>query len=125
MRDGGGGWSILLPVWVKTTPCAHLLFDLLGVYLSGQEYNFNKLTSAEINSLGDPYDFDSIMHYARNTFSRSTFLDTILPRKDARDVLRPEIGQRVKLSPGDTSQANKLYRCPSTISIVVLLFIVL
>lgn len=37
---------------------------------SGQEYNFNKLTSEEVNSLGLSYDFDSIMHYARNTFSK-------------------------------------------------------
>ena len=36
----------------------------------GQEYNFNKLTSEEVNSLGLSYDFDSIMHYARNTFSK-------------------------------------------------------
>lgn len=36
----------------------------------GQEYNFNKLTAEEVNSLGENYDFDSIMHYARNTFSR-------------------------------------------------------
>lgn len=43
-----------------------------SVYIapSGQEYNFNKLTSEEVNSLGLSYDFDSIMHYARNTFSR-------------------------------------------------------
>lgn len=39
---------------------------------SGQEYNFNKLTSEEVNSLGLSYDFDSIMHYARNTFSKVT-----------------------------------------------------
>jgi Astacin (Peptidase family M12A) len=38
--------------------------------MTGQEYNFNKLTDEEVNSLGLPYDYDSIMHYARNTFSR-------------------------------------------------------
>lgn len=36
----------------------------------GQEYNFNRLTSEEVNSLGLKYDYDSIMHYARNTFSK-------------------------------------------------------
>jgi Astacin (Peptidase family M12A) len=40
------------------------------VCFSGQEYNFNKLTGEEVNSLGLPYDYDSIMHYARNTFSK-------------------------------------------------------
>ncbi len=38
--------------------------------MTGQEYNFNKLTPDEVNSLGETYDFDSIMHYAKNTFSR-------------------------------------------------------
>ena len=38
--------------------------------ISGQEYNFNRLTSEEVNSLGLKYDYDSIMHYARNTFSK-------------------------------------------------------
>ena len=81
--------------------------------VAGQEYNFNTLTSAEVNSLGEPYDFYSIMHYARNTFARSTYLDTITPRRDPRTAVRPEIGQRIKLSRGDITQANKLYRCPS------------
>lgn len=36
----------------------------------GQEYNFLKMEPGEVNSLGETYDFDSIMHYARNTFSR-------------------------------------------------------
>jgi len=44
----------------------------LFAHVPGQEYNFNKLTSEEVNSLGLPYDFDSIMHYARNTFSKVT-----------------------------------------------------
>ena len=45
-----------------------------------QEYNFNVLGSSEVYSLGEPYDYGSIMHYARNTFSRGTYLDTILPK---------------------------------------------
>uniref|UniRef100_A0AAR2JDA1 Metalloendopeptidase n=1 Tax=Pygocentrus nattereri TaxID=42514 RepID=A0AAR2JDA1_PYGNA len=78
----------------------------------GQEYNFLKMEPGEVNSLGEPYDFDSIMHYARNTFSRGMFLDTILPSRDENGVL-PAIGQRTRLSKGDISQAKKLYRCPA------------
>ncbi|CAN7994008.1 unnamed protein product, partial [Ixodes hexagonus] len=81
--------------------------------MTGQEYNFNKLTDEEVNSLGLAYDFESIMHYARNTFSKSTHLDTILPQEDGTSKRRPEIGQRVRLSEGDISQTNKLYKCPS------------
>lgn len=66
--------------------------------MEGQEYNFNKLTEEEINSLGLPYDFDSIMHYAKNTFSKNTFLDTILPIENPLLKVRPEIGQRIRLS---------------------------
>ena len=50
-----------------------------------QEYNFNRLTSEEVHSLGLKYDYDSIMHYARNTFSKGTYLDTILPREDLKE----------------------------------------
>ncbi|XP_044235177.1 tolloid-like protein 1 isoform X4 [Ursus arctos] len=78
----------------------------------GQEYNFLKMEPGEVNSLGERYDFDSIMHYARNTFSRGMFLDTILPSRDDNGI-RPAIGQRTRLSKGDIAQARKLYRCPA------------
>ncbi|RXM97483.1 Tolloid-like protein 1 [Acipenser ruthenus] len=78
----------------------------------GQEYNFLKMEPGEVNSLGEQYDFDSIMHYARNTFSRGMFLDTILPSRDENGI-RPAIGQRTRLSKGDIAQARKLYRCPA------------
>ncbi|XP_048514923.1 bone morphogenetic protein 1 isoform X1 [Athalia rosae] len=78
--------------------------------MSGQEYNFNKLTEEEVNSLGLPYDYDSIMHYAKNTFSRGTYLDTILPM-ESNGKNRPEIGQRIRLSEGDIAQTNLLYKC--------------
>ncbi|XP_033117677.1 tolloid-like protein 1 isoform X1 [Anneissia japonica] len=80
--------------------------------MPGQEYNFHKLSAEEVDSLSEPYDYHSIMHYARNTFSRGIWLDTILPRKDPDGGERPEIGQRKQLSPGDITQANKLYNCP-------------
>lgn len=78
--------------------------------LAGQEYNFNKLTSEEVNSLGLPYDYDSIMHYARNTFSKGTYLDTIHPIESIRKR-KHEIGQRIRLSEGDIAQTNLLYKC--------------
>lgn len=78
--------------------------------MQGQEYNFNKLNEDEIDSLGLPYDYDSIMHYARNTFSKGMYLDTILPT-EIDEKKRPEIGQRVKLSDGDIAQSNLLYKC--------------
>ncbi|XP_045532210.1 tolloid-like protein 1 [Pieris brassicae] len=78
--------------------------------MTGQEYNFNKLTEEEVNSLGQTYDYDSIMHYARNTFSKGTYLDTILPL-EVHGKKRPEIGQRVRLSASDIAQTNLLYKC--------------
>lgn len=87
---------------------------------TGQEYNFNKLTEEEVNSLGLPYDYDSIMHYAKNTFSKGTYLDTILPM-ETHGKKRPEIGQRIRLSEGDIAQTNLLYKCHSK-NINVLLF---
>lgn len=84
--------------------------------MSGQEYNFNKLTEDDVNSLGQSYDYESIMHYARNTFSKGTYLDTILP-VELPGRKRPEIGQRLKLSEGDIAQANLLYKCTSKIHI--------
>ncbi|KAL0616265.1 Tolloid-like protein 2 [Plecturocebus cupreus] len=46
--------------------------------VTGQEYNFLKMEAGEVSSLGETYDFDSIMHYARNTFSRSESM--LMPR---------------------------------------------
>ncbi|KAL0280907.1 UNVERIFIED_CONTAM: hypothetical protein PYX00_002062 [Menopon gallinae] len=79
--------------------------------MSGQEYNFNKLNEDEVNSLGLPYDYDSIMHYAKNTFSRGTYLDTITPLDKPGVSKKPEIGQRIRLSEGDIAQTNLVYKC--------------
>ncbi|XP_055631741.1 tolloid-like protein 1 [Toxorhynchites rutilus septentrionalis] len=87
----------------------HVVIEKHNIMI-GQEYNFNKLTEDEVDTLGQPYDYHSIMHYARNTFSKGTYLDTILP-VDIPGQKRPEIGQRLRLSDGDIIQANLLYKC--------------
>lgn len=111
----------------------HVVINKVNI-MTGQEYNFNKLGEEDVNSLGQAYgeifksyyyksskiflyyifltDYDSIMHYAKNTFSKGTYLETILPI-DMPGKKRPEIGQRIRLSDGDIAQANLLYKCSS------------
>ena len=78
----------------------------------GEEHNFLKLSSSEIDSRSEPYDYGSIMHYGESTFAKEVSSVTILPKKHSRTKLIPEIGQREHLSPGDIWQTSKMYRCP-------------
>lgn len=63
-----------------------------------------------MNSFNVPYDFGSIMHYAKTTFSKNGYDITIHPLPGSYGK---EIGQRTRLSPLDILQANRLYQCPS------------
>lgn len=87
----------------------HIIINKANI-MKGQEYNFDVLSPEDVDSLGLPYDYNSIMHYARNTFSKSVYLDTIQPI-GVREYDKIEIGQRVRLSRGDIAQANLLYKC--------------
>lgn len=77
----------------------------------GEEHNFLQLSSTEINSLNEAYDYASIMHYGKSTFAKEVSQVTILPKKDPETDLIPEIGQREQLSQGDIRQTSKMYRC--------------
>lgn len=80
--------------------------------LNGHEHNFDKLTIQDVDSLGEPYDHNSIMHYARNTYSKNVYDATILPKRGPKMRRPPRIGQRERLSKSDIIQANRLYKCP-------------
>jgi len=69
---------------------------------------FKKYKPYEGDTLNEPYDPDSIMHYGNKAFSRNG-ASTILFRKD----ITKKLGQRNKLSDIDKIQLNKLYRCSS------------
>ncbi|BHF63167.1 Bone morphoproteintic protein 1 [Sparganum proliferum] len=73
-------------------------------------YNYKKKDQHEVDSLGEPYDYDSIMHYAKNLFAKPGATETLRPRECCP---RPEIGHLSKPSAGDVRQMNKLYSCPS------------
>lgn len=80
--------------------------------IGGQEFNFDKQLPREVNTLGVPYDYDSIMHYAPNTFAKP-YLDTIFPVRQPNISETPKIGQRIRLSSGDIRRANLMYQCPA------------
>lgn len=54
------------------------------------------------------------MHYGKSTFAKEVSQITILPKKDPRTELIPDIGQREQLSAGDIRQTSKMYRCSGT-----------
>lgn len=69
-------------------------------------HNFERKNISEINSLGEKYDYDSIMHYSLRSFSINKDSKTLVPKRKYHPI-----GQREQLSIGDIRQANKLYSC--------------
>ncbi|MEE6490723.1 hypothetical protein FKM82_015979 [Ascaphus truei] len=59
------------------------------------------------DNLGLEYDYESVMHYARNAFTNTSGKNTIVPKADPS----VEIGQENGLSSLDISKINKLYQC--------------
>ncbi|OQV24165.1 putative Zinc metalloproteinase nas-39 [Hypsibius exemplaris] len=57
---------------------------------------------------GEPYDFDSILHYGMFDSAIDPSVWTIRPKEKHKDK---QIGQRLQLSPGDIRKINKLYNC--------------
>ncbi|CAH3198053.1 unnamed protein product [Porites evermanni] len=78
-----------------------LAYLTLSKYCRGS--NFMKVKY--IDSQGEPYDYDSLMHYGKTFFSKNG-KPTLLPRKKGI-----EFGQRERVSNGDARQMNKMYSC--------------
>lgn len=74
----------------------------------GINEQFKKLLEDRVDLLGIGYDYNSIMHYDSNFFSKSYNLDTI----QAKDPSIP-IGKATELSQLDIMRANLLCGCSS------------
>ncbi|XP_048587199.1 deleted in malignant brain tumors 1 protein isoform X2 [Nematostella vectensis] len=77
---------------------------------AGKAHNFNKHLNS--HTLGAPYDYNSLMHYGRRSFSKNG-RDTITPKKSGA-----AIGQRDGLSRVDIWQVRKRYSCPGPLPTV-------
>mmetsp|Transcript_5331 Transcript_5331/g.12100 ORF Transcript_5331/g.12100 Transcript_5331/m.12100 type:complete len:842 (+) Transcript_5331:114-2639(+) len=76
---------------------------------SSARNNFAKATM--VNSLGSPYDFNSIMHYPPVAFSTDRSVQTIIPVEPLENW--ETMGQRAQLSKHDVEQLRLLYQCAS------------
>lgn len=91
----------------QSRPDRNLYVEVLWENIAkDEEHNFNKYSHRDIDLLKIPYDFDSIMHYGRKSFSKNG-LDTI------RSILDPNrlLGQREGLTDFDIHEVNALYDC--------------
>jgi hypothetical protein len=85
----------------------HVTIDYDNI-VAGADSEFEKLSDTLVDSHGVGYDYNSIMHYDANLYSRNGN-PTII-------ALDPEIpiGKARELSELDIEQTKRLYDCPST-----------
>ncbi|XP_067120540.1 protein tolkin-like [Centruroides vittatus] len=83
-----------------------ILYENIEKEFSNQ---FSKLDKGEVNSLGSPYDFDSIMHYSSDVYAISLANETMQALNSS--VSLKEF--KMALSPTDIEQTNRLYKCPN------------
>ena len=77
-------------------------------YFSGKAHNFNKYNRGKMDTLKIPYDYDSIMHYGTDGFSKNG-------KPTLRSIKDParKLGQRNGFTQIDIQEINSLYECGS------------
>jgi len=72
----------------------------------GMQSNFKKYSYGDLNDQGMAYDYDSIMHYPKDAFTKWPWQQSIVPKQRGA-----KIGNRKHLSEGDIAEMNKYYDC--------------
>ncbi|XP_052393489.1 meprin A subunit beta isoform X2 [Carassius gibelio] len=73
----------------------------------GEENNFDLHDETESSFLGVPYDYGSVMHYSKKSFSKGSKPTIVTKISEFLDV----IGQRMEFSDSDLLKLNRLYHC--------------
>jgi len=76
---------------------------------SRNENNFEKYSAKVITSFGEPYDYQSVMHYGSYDFSKNG--KKTIERLDGSDA---ELGNEVGFTQIDVNKVNKMYPCDTT-----------
>ncbi|XP_063078569.1 meprin A subunit beta-like [Engraulis encrasicolus] len=77
-----------------------------------KSHNFDKRAVAESTLQGSKYDYKSVMHYSKTSFSNGNG-DTIVTKDPNYQEI---IGQRHEMSPTDVWEVNSLYGCTSSVT---------
>ena len=78
----------------------------------GRSHNFKIRNSFNIDYQGTVYDYKSVLHYSRKSFSKNgKDTITITNLTEYQRQGSPNLGQRSHLSVNDVIQANRLYNC--------------
>ena len=86
-------------------------------FLSALRYNFD-IVKEQVNNYGEPYDFNSIMHYPFNAFAIDQRRNTIFPIDNRiLGTARPYRG----LSEIDVRQTRKMYQCDSKYYVICII----
>jgi len=75
-------------------------------------YNFEKYKHGQADTLGEPYDLKSIMHYGNYAFAKTRRYKTIIARSNSK----MKFGRATQLSEIDVNQLNKYYNCKGYIT---------
>ncbi|CAG5087560.1 Similar to tld: Dorsal-ventral patterning protein tolloid (Drosophila melanogaster) [Cotesia congregata] len=78
----------------------------------GYESEFWRLSRVHVDTLGLPYDYQSVMHYPNDAYAYYSFWATIVPKQAINGTV-PNIGNQKNLSQGDVKATNLLYKCPT------------
>ncbi|KAF1395482.1 hypothetical protein PFLUV_G00011970 [Perca fluviatilis] len=80
----------------------------------GKENNFKKYDDKVSSALGVAYDYGSVMHYSKTSFSIGSEPTIVTKIPHFMDV----IGQRMGFSASDLTKLNRLYNCTKSSSFV-------